>query len=176
LELHIDRGRTCKGGATGRRKTVIEASLLRMDNRTWYARMADLAGVACDCAAEAEADVLRAAMALLAAAPPGQRARFATLPSRGQFEALLAAGAGESAALALLPPDAAYIVSRGGAGVNLASVMVDGDDEEVAAEAATAGLALLAALAGALYHAAPLPVPAGEALATMAMARAGCLH
>lgn len=153
---------------------VDNISLLRMDNRTWYAHMSALVGEACDATPAEEANVLRGAFQLLALAPNGQVARLGRLPSRQRFELLLDAGAGESAALALLPADAAYIVSRGGNGVNLASVMLDGDDDEVAAEASTAGLALLAAFAGALRNASPLPMPIADV--TMASATRGCLH
>lgn len=129
---------------------------LCMDSRQWGQRLAALAVAACDPEPGQEDDLLREGYALLAIAPGQHRRRFVRLPRRERFEALLAVGASECAALALMPDNAAYIVSRGSNGVHLASVMLDGDDEEVAAEAPNAGLALLAALAGALRHTAPL--------------------
>lgn len=153
-----------------------QASLLCMDNRTWYARISTFVEEACDASPQDEGAIMRAMLVVLSTAPHGQRARFADLPSRERLDILLMAGAGESAALAMLPANAAYIVSRGGNGVNLASVLLDGDDQEMAAEAATAGLALLAAFAGALRFAAPMPVPVGELAVPAAAMRSGCLH
>ena len=147
-----------------------------MSNRIWYARIGALAHDLCDAAATEEPRCLRQTIGLFMMAPAGQKARFAKLPTIHQLEALIAVGAGESAALALLPSDAAYIVSRGSNGVHLASVMLDGVDEEVAAEASTAGLAILAAFAGALTNAGPLPVVHGEPAPMTLPARPGYLH
>ena len=124
----------------------------RIDNRSWNRLVAALAAAAAGAEAAEEARLLREALALLALAPANLATRFARLPRRAGLEAMLASGAGESAAIALLPADAGFIVSRGGNGVHLASVIFDGLDGEVAAEGATLGLALVAALAGGLRN------------------------
>jgi hypothetical protein len=145
-------------------------------NRIWYTRIAELAERLCDGGVQEEPACLREAIALFSAAPAGQKGRFARLPSTQVLEMLIAADAGESAALALLPQDAAYIVSRGTNGIHLASVMLDGIDEEVAAEASTAGLAILAAFAGALLHAAPLPLVPADPASLGPRVDIRCLH
>lgn len=153
-----------------------EALIPLMSNRVWYARIGTLVRDLCDAEAVEEPRLLRQAIGLFLMAPAGQKARFAKLPTVHQLEALIAVGAGESAALSLLPDNAAYIVSRGGNGVHLASVLLDGVDEEVAAEAATAGLAVLAAFTGALMNAAPLPIVLGEIASINTATRPGYLH
>jgi hypothetical protein len=71
------------------------------------------------------------------------------------MEMMLAAGAAESAALALIPPQAGYMLSRGPNGVHLASVFMPGaGQEEYCAEGDTAALALLAAFVSAVRDAA----------------------
>jgi hypothetical protein len=69
-----------------------------------------------------------------------------------QIEAMLAAGAGEGAALSLLPQGAGYMLSRGANGEHLASVFLSGSDSEMTAQGATAALALVAALMAELSH------------------------
>ncbi|MBU6269651.1 MAG: hypothetical protein KGN34_19050 [Sphingomonadales bacterium] len=151
-------------------------SPLRMDTLTWSRRVALLAATACDVPADQEQTLLREALAILAMAPSLHAPRFAALPDADRFEELLAIGACESAALALLPADAAFILSRGSQGIILASVMLDGEDEEVAAEAATSGLALLAALAGAMRHAPPARDMFSEYDRPFGGPRPVCLH
>ena len=148
----------------------------RIDNRTWNRRVATLAVDAAGAHASEEARLLREARALLAMAPAVLAGRFARLPRPVAFEAMISCGAGESAAMALLPADAAYIVSRGGNGVHLASVIFDGMDEEVAAEAPTGGLAMLAAMAGALRISARIAGAGARCEAVGQMADAGVLH
>jgi hypothetical protein len=63
---------------------------------------------------------------------------------------LLPAGAVESAALALVPEEAGYMLSRGNGGWHLASFVLPGLDEEITAEGPTMALALIGAMAGAL--------------------------
>ncbi|SFF76286.1 hypothetical protein SAMN05518801_101329 [Novosphingobium sp. CF614] len=69
------------------------------------------------------------------------------------LEAMLACGAAESAVLALIGPEAVFMLSRGGSSTCLVTMIVtdgpDGPDgvEEVAAEGSTLALALLAAYA-----------------------------
>jgi hypothetical protein len=67
-----------------------------------------------------------------------------------RIPALLAAGAVESAALALVPEEAGYMLSRGNGGWHLASFVLPGLDEEITAEGPTMALALIGAMAGAL--------------------------
>ncbi|MBU3991608.1 MAG: hypothetical protein KKA12_03510, partial [Alphaproteobacteria bacterium] len=74
-------------------------------------------------------------------------------PARARVEALLAAGAPESAALALIGGSAGYMLSRGGDGQHLASVVLPGRGEEVTAGGDTLALALIGALALALAEA-----------------------
>ncbi|MDE2302777.1 MAG: hypothetical protein KGK11_09485 [Sphingomonadales bacterium] len=76
----------------------------------------------------------------------------ALLKPGAHFGRLLASGALESAALALLPGEAGYMLSRGANGCHVASVALA---SESTAEAASAALALVAALAGALAAALP---------------------
>ena len=68
----------------------------------------------------------------------------------GVLEAMLAAGAYESAVMALLGPEVCFMLSRGGYGLCLATVVLPGSENEVTAEASTPALALLTALASAL--------------------------
>ena len=87
---------------------------------------------------------LREAHALWRAVPVGERP---TLPSSGRFETMLASGAYESAALALLGFRSAFMLSRGTSGVCIATLVAPGDCGEITAEAASPALALLAAAA-----------------------------
>ena len=67
--------------------------------------------------------------------------------ARDMIEVMIAAGAFESGALAVIGADATWIVSKGGTGRCLASIVLPGMSEEVSAEAASPALALLAAWA-----------------------------
>jgi hypothetical protein len=69
---------------------------------------------------------------------------FAELPPRGQFEAMLLCGGVESAALALLPRNASFMLSRGANGRHLGSVFMPECGEHTV-EGSTAALALMAA-------------------------------
>ncbi|MBB4860099.1 hypothetical protein HNO88_003437 [Novosphingobium chloroacetimidivorans] len=107
-----------------------------------------------DCVASGaaqQADRLREAAALLG--PPGRR---------DTIEAMLACGACESAALAILDKRG-FLVSRAVTGTCLASVQL-GDGEDMTAEAATPALALLAAHIAALLAdaLAARPQPSGQ--------------
>jgi hypothetical protein len=110
-------------------------------------------GTACRISEPAgEADGIREAFHLLMLAPPGLLARLDIQSGEERIEAMLAAGACESAALALLPQGAGYMLSRGGNGEHLASVFLGGSDSEMTAHGATAALALIAALMAELSH------------------------
>jgi hypothetical protein len=61
------------------------------------------------------------------------------------IDAMLRAGAFESAALAVIGEDVGYMLSRGASGKAMASVVLATSEEEATAEAATPALALLAA-------------------------------
>ena len=88
----------------------------------------------------------------------------AKVPSR-MIEVMIAAEAFESAALSLLGDDAAWMLSRGGEGRCLASLLLPGMCAEVTCEAASPALALLGAWAcAALAKAQSGEVPVEAAL------------
>jgi hypothetical protein len=101
----------------------------------------------CDASAAIEqAERIRQAWELFAAAPQPQ----AGLPPHDTIEAMLDADACESAALALVGPERGFLLSRGGNGMAIASIVLPDADEDHTASGATPALALLAALALAL--------------------------
>ncbi len=111
----------------------------------WKARLRDLLH---DCVASApaeQADRIREAQNLLGQGVTGARQSLAGLPDRQSLEAMLALGAHESAVIALIGSDAAFMFSRGANGNCLASAVLPDGSEEVVAEASTLALALLAA-------------------------------
>ncbi|GGC41123.1 hypothetical protein GCM10011371_30710 [Novosphingobium marinum] len=63
---------------------------------------------------------------------------------------MISAGGCTSAAIALLPGDAGFLLSRGRSGANLASVSLALGEADVSAQASTPALALVAAYAAAL--------------------------
>lgn len=120
----------------------------------WHGRMEDFLY---DCAASApveEADRIREACRLLAqphAAIAQQAGPLVARPvAADAIAAMLQAGAAESAVMALLAPEVGYILSRGGNGVCLASLVLPDGSEEVTAEGSTLALALLAGLVSAV--------------------------
>ena len=121
-----------------------------MERALWRERVSELCA-ACVDASPAEGPArLRECLALLTLAPEAGFAGAAGLPTVARIEAMLACGAQESAALALLPKGASYLLSRGADDVCLASVVLPLTAEEVTAEGATPALALLAALTASL--------------------------
>jgi hypothetical protein len=64
--------------------------------------------------------------------------------------ALIAAGAALDAALAIVGPDTVFMLSRGGDGTCLATMILNGGTQEVMGEAGTPALALLSAYAAAV--------------------------
>lgn len=116
----------------------------------WRARLMELADDCRDGAPAGEADRIHEAWNLLALAPDTGAIVPGMLPSETAIEAMLAARARESAALALLPEDAGYMISRGPGGVHMASVFLPGADSEHTAEAGSVAMAVIAALAEAL--------------------------
>ena len=111
-------------------------------------------GALCDSSMEAPGAEalarLRAGYTLLRRAPERDSALLQNLPTSITFEAMLACGALESAALSLLPRGSSYLLSRGADDFCLASVVLPHTTEEVTAEGATPPLALLAALCASL--------------------------
>ncbi|MCB2047556.1 MAG: hypothetical protein KDE32_04935 [Novosphingobium sp.] len=85
-----------------------------------------------------EAELLREARIIT-------RARY----SPRMIEVMIAAGAGESAALAMIGKDVAWMLSKGAVDSCMASVILPGMTEEVTMQASTPALALLAAWASA---------------------------
>lgn len=101
--------------------------------------------------------LLRETMHLLMAAPAPLASWLGPVADVEAVERMLASGAEESAALALIPRQASYMLSRGPDGIHLASVFMPGaGHEEYSAEGDTAALALLAALVTALRGASGL--------------------
>lgn len=99
--------------------------------------------------------LLRETAHLLAAAPQPLAAWLGPVADIEALEAMLAAQAEESFALALIPPQVGYMLSRGPNGVNLATVIMPGPEQEkYTAEGETAAIALLAAFVTALRAAA----------------------
>jgi len=93
---------------------------------------------------------LRECLALLMLAPEPASPLSVDLPTVTGLEAMLACGAQESAALALLPKGASYLLSRGEDDTCLASVILPLTGEEVTAEGDSPALALTAALLASL--------------------------
>lgn len=112
-----------------------------------------------------QAKLLREAMHLLIAAPPPLAKWLGPVVDVDTVETMLAAGATESAALALVPHHAGFMLSRGRNGLQLASIFVSGTArEEYTAEGDTIALALLAALVSAARDIAMLPQADGKRL------------
>jgi len=115
----------------------------------WRGRLTDLLH---DCTASApgeQGERLLEAYALFADGAPAAVSVLAAVPEPRGFGHLLACGAWESAALALVNPQCAFMLSRAGSGAALATMTVPGQGTESTVEASTPALALLSAqLAG----------------------------
>jgi len=112
---------------------------------TWKADLRDLLHDCVDSAPAEQADRIREAQSLLR-----QGAELMGLPSRGLpdikvTEAMLSLEAHESAVLAIMGGESAFMLSRGPNGNCLASVVLPDGSEEMVAQASTVALALLAA-------------------------------
>ncbi|HWU03015.1 MAG TPA: hypothetical protein VN222_09785 [Novosphingobium sp.] len=120
----------------------------------WQLRMAELCRDCAQAEAGEEEGLLQVAHNLLAIAPHGNGGIDATLadhlPPRAAFQRLLGAGAHDSAALALMPEQGSFLLSRSGGGACIASVLLPGMDEELTSEGESPALALVSALAAAL--------------------------
>jgi hypothetical protein len=128
----------------------------------WRLRLAQLCQDSALAEPGEEDAMLRLGHTLLVNLPDPHSALGDHLPPAARFEALLAAGAHDSAAFALVPEAASYIISRAGEGGCIASVMLPGMEEEMTSEGESPALALVSALAAALAscgldHAVPGP-------------------
>jgi hypothetical protein len=88
-----------------------------------------------------------------------------------RVDAMLRAGAFESAALAVMGEGVGYMLSRGATGAALASVVLPDSDEEATAEAETPALALIAAHLAALLDGDERERTLGSHIAAAASAR-----
>jgi hypothetical protein len=138
----------------------MDRSELLTDTR-WCPGLTDVL-LACPTAtAEEEASLLRKAYTAISDAAALNPAFFAGLPPAGRFELLLASGAHESAAIALIPDHAGFMLSRGGNDRYISSVVVTGCGEHTI-EGNTAALAIMAAMISAYHSLLQVPTPAGN--------------
>lgn len=154
-------------------RTHTSTKVLTMTIGEWRLRLAELCRDCVQAEAEEEGDLLRLAYALMAQAPEGAAggdqldmpALLTHLPPMARIEALVEQGALDSVALALLPEEASYLMSRSAGGVWLASVFLPGLEEEITSEGDSLAMALTSALLAALAHAAgsqAAPIPAAS--------------
>ncbi|WJS99548.1 hypothetical protein [Novosphingobium humi] len=141
-------------------RTHTSTKALTMTIGEWRLRLAELCR---DCVltdSDDEGDCLRLAHALMMQAPdsPGAAGGFdlavvlSHLPPMARIECLIEQGALDSVALALLPEEASYLMSRSIEGAWLASVFLPGMEEEVTSEGGSLAMALTSALLAALAH------------------------
>lgn len=116
----------------------------------WQARVRDFLFDCAGSGPESQAERIRDAFLLFDLAPDAARPMLSRLPREVELENMLAIGAYESAAMALLGRDAGFMLSRGGNGCCMASVVLPNMAQEMTGEGATVALALLAAQAAAL--------------------------
>ncbi len=107
-------------------------------------RFAQVLLACADATAADAAPLLRMCYSAIAEELALTAADLVELPPIGQFEAMLLCGAPESAALALLPRHASFILSRGANGRHLGSVFM-AECGEHTVEGNTAALAVMAA-------------------------------
>lgn len=130
----------------------------------WRRRFAELAISCAGSYAEDEEERIRDALALLAAAPDPALIAGLVVPGRMQLDRMFASGAGASAALALFGGGSGYLLSRGGDGEHLASVVLPGAKTDVSACGDTLALALIGALSRALSETPSEARPMGSRL------------
>ena len=121
-----------------------------MAKALWRERVSELCAACVDALPPEGPARLREGLALLTLAPEQDLPATDCLPGVASVEAMLACGAEVSAALALLPKGASFLLSRGEDDTCLASVILPLSTEEVTAEGASPSLALLAALMASL--------------------------
>lgn len=134
---------------TEQQKLIAEALDIRLGESAWCLRLQEFV---CDCVASTageQAKRLREAANLMRLAPPSVMVPGGNAVDQQTIEMMIGAQAFESAVLALMGPDAGYMLSRGN-GTCLATVFMPGLLEELTYEGATPALALLAAHASAL--------------------------
>jgi hypothetical protein len=140
-----------------------------LSDAAWRRQLAELA-LACAGAFPGEEPArIREVRALLADAPQSELIAGLTVPDHARTEVLLAAGAEETAVLALFGGEAGYLLSRAACGQYLASVILPGSSAEVTAGGDNLVLALIGALALALVEvttgsAAAVPRPGRDGL------------
>lgn len=114
----------------------------------WEARLRDFLHECVSSAASEEEDRILEGATLLRRLEGHVRQRLDLVA----IEAMLASGAAESAVLELIGPDAPFIISRGGGGTCLTTLVLPNGGEEVMAEGVTLALSLLAAYAAYLVQ------------------------
>ncbi len=125
--------------------------------RSWFNALGELALACAGAFADDEAELLRRFHGLIDHAPSAAFLDGLAAPDSVLFETLVSLGAGTSAALSLIGKYASYLLSRGGDGQYLASVMLPGHYDEATAGADTAALAIVAALSIALHDVLQVP-------------------
>ena len=101
---------------------------------------------------EDEARHLARLSALLRDAPSKKLVTSLAPAPHSRFAAQLDAGAGAALALGMLGPQCGYMLSRGVSGLHIASVVLPDSREEASAGGASAGLALVGAIALAIVE------------------------
>ncbi|MFT4025775.1 MAG: hypothetical protein QM676_03075 [Novosphingobium sp.] len=129
----------------------------------WGRGLAELVQALPGAAADDQAALLRKGFGAIADAAALNPAFFADLPSTQRFETLLASGAFESAAVAVIPAHAGYMLSRGGNGRHIGSVFMTGCGEHTV-EGNTAALSIMAAMLSACHALLTLQTGPGELL------------
>ncbi len=130
--------------------------------RAWLHRLEGLAMAIANAPTGREGDLVRLFHDLMASAPDPALLGGLHIPDTARLDALLAADAADSAALAFMGEHTGFCLSGNGDGGHLASVLLLGAAEEVTASGPTLALACLAALALAVADA-PLTVRARAA-------------
>ncbi|MDG2005160.1 MAG: hypothetical protein P8J20_17695 [Novosphingobium sp.] len=120
------------------------------DQTARNARLRDLLFDCVDSAPAEQADRIREAQALLQRSSTSAQHSLASQPDQKIIEAMLGLGAYESAVLALVGGDTAFMISRGANGNCLASAVLPDGSEELVAEGSTLALALLIAFLSSL--------------------------
>ncbi|MBB3956575.1 hypothetical protein GGR38_003540 [Novosphingobium sediminicola] len=147
-------------------RTNTPTKALTMTISEWRLRLAELCR---DCVlsdSDDEGDCLRLAHALMMQAPESRSdvtgldlsVILSHLPPVARIECLIEQGALDSVALALLPEEASYLMSRSIDGAWLASVFLPGMEEDMTSEGSSLAMALTSALLASLAHVAQ---PAG---------------
>lgn len=133
-----------------------------LSDAEWRSRLGEVA-LACAGAFPGEEPArIREMTELLQRAPCAAALTGLSVPDPARIEQLIAASAGETAVLAMFGAEAGYLLSRGGGGQHLASVVLPGESEEVNAGGDSLVLALIGALALALAESSAGAAAIGE--------------